>query len=391
MRNFVEAMGELGYTYDYQYNQGNRDVIAALQAEEANLLRARDLARANGWWYALAGTMQGLRSLYAHTGRRAEWEALVAEIVPDFVDPATDGPLPGREEQWGLITEYRVFVASDARQWDEAERLLRVWVDWERRRTAKAVAALDGQLDESHLDAIQSLGSALHTLGQLQLQQGDPGCISTLTEAMELAERIDDRPHAAVAAFNLGHAYKNVPALRDLAQAERWYRRSLELVDERDRLGRAKCVGQLGQIAYEHFKEARAGGLPERQQMSLLDDTLQFYHQALDLLPPDAANDLAVTHGMLGSIYGDAGDLNRALMHYREAIRYTEAADNVYEAATHHFNAAIDLSNAGRLDDALAHARAALSSFSTFGDSAAADSQETQGVIAMIEQARSTH
>ena len=47
MRAFVEAMGELGYEYDYQYNQGNRDVIAALQAEEANLLRARDLARAS--------------------------------------------------------------------------------------------------------------------------------------------------------------------------------------------------------------------------------------------------------------------------------------------------------------------------------------------------------
>jgi len=45
-RAFVEAMGELGYTYDYKYNQGNRDVIAALQAEEANLFRARDLARA---------------------------------------------------------------------------------------------------------------------------------------------------------------------------------------------------------------------------------------------------------------------------------------------------------------------------------------------------------
>ena len=152
-------------------------------------------------------------------------------------------------------------------------------------------------------------------------------------------------------------------------------------------MGRAKCVGQLGQIAYEHFKEARASGLPERQQMSHLDDTLQSYHQALDLLPPDAANDLAVTHGMLGSIYGDAGDLNRALMHYCEAIRYTEAADNVYEAATHHFNAAIDLSNAGRLEDALAYAQAALNNFATFGDSAEADIQETQGVIAMIEQA----
>ena len=31
--------------------------------------------------------MQGLRTLYGHTGRRAEWQRLVEEIVPDFVDP----------------------------------------------------------------------------------------------------------------------------------------------------------------------------------------------------------------------------------------------------------------------------------------------------------------
>jgi hypothetical protein len=37
-------------------------------------------------------------------------------------------------------------------------------------------------------------------------------------------------------------------ALRDLGQAERWYRRSLELCDERDHLGRGRCVGQLGSV-----------------------------------------------------------------------------------------------------------------------------------------------
>ena len=51
------------------------------------------------------------------------------------------------------------------------------------------------------------------------------------------AQRIGDRAAEAVAAFNLGHAYKDLPALRDLDAAERWYRRSLELDDPRDRLG----------------------------------------------------------------------------------------------------------------------------------------------------------
>ena len=40
------------------------------------------------------------------------------------------------------------------------------------------------------------------------------------------------------------------PALRDLAQAERWYQQSLELHDERDRLGRGRCLFQLGATGF---------------------------------------------------------------------------------------------------------------------------------------------
>lgn len=118
-----------------------------------------------------------------------------------------------------------------------------------------------------------------------------------------------------------------------------------------------------------------------------LNDALGFYHQALDLLPPNAVDDLAVAHSMLGSIYGDAGDLDRAMMHYREAIRYDELGGNLYESGKHRFNVALGLANAGRFDDALAYARAALRNYETYGDRAAADIQDTQGLIAKIERA----
>jgi tetratricopeptide (TPR) repeat protein len=118
-RAFVEAMGKLGDYYHRQYHEGNRDVIGVLGAEEANLRHARRLARRHGWWEAVTSTMQRLRHLYSHTGRRIEWARLVAEIVPDFVAPATDGPLPGREAQWSLVTQYRVHLAREARQWAE--------------------------------------------------------------------------------------------------------------------------------------------------------------------------------------------------------------------------------------------------------------------------------
>ena len=47
---------------------------------------------------------------------------------------------------------------------------------------------------------------------------------------------------------------------------------------------------------------------------------MEYYQQALALLPPDNLDDLAVTHNQLGNIYNDAGDLERALEHYNQSI-----------------------------------------------------------------------
>lgn len=97
--------------------------------------------------------------------------------------------------------------------------------------------------------------------------------------------------------------------------------------------------------------------------------------------------DLAVAHNALGVIYKSAGDLDRALPHYREAIRYFEIAGHLYNAATTRFNAAIGLATSGRHQEALLYAQAALRNFTEYGEGAAADVQQTQRLIAAIEQA----
>jgi tetratricopeptide (TPR) repeat protein len=385
-RAFVEAMGALGNYYTREYVQGNRDVITPLAAEEANLLHARQLARANGWWPCVIKTMQGLDQLYDHTGRRAEWRHLVEEIVDDFVDPATGGPLPRREEQWSLVTEYRVRLAMEARQWTEAERLQRVCVDWERQRAAPALARPPEALDGAQRNDIRTLAVSLEQLGQIQRELGQAECVKAYEEAIPLYQRIGDQAAEAVAAFNLGHAYKDLPAIRDLDQAERWYRRSLELRDERDRLGRGKGHYTLGHIARERFEEAREADAPQEELLRHLNAAAQFYHQALALLPPDAVDDLAVAHNQLGIIYAEAGDFDRALPHWREAIRSHEGAGNLYAAAQTRGNVALALAQAGRLPEARAYAQAALRNFATYGPGAAAEVQETRGLIAEIER-----
>lgn len=386
-RAFVEAIGELGNTYFWQYEGGNRDVLATLRAEEANLLHARRLARAHGWWQHVTSVMQGLDQLYDHTGRRAEWKRLVEEIVPDFVDSGSDGPLPGREEQWSLVTEYRVRLAEEERQWAEAERLQTVHVEWDRQRAAPALARPEGELEGKERNAIRTLAASLHELGEIRRMLGRANCVSTYEEALELSERIGERTGAAICAFNLGHSFRDLPTLRDLDRAEGWYQRSMDLIDERDRMGHSRCVGQLGHIAYERFLKARTTDQPEEELLRYLNKALSLYQEALDLLPKNAVNDLAVVHNQLGSIFGSAGELDRAVHHFREAIHYEETQGNFYGAARTRLNVGITLARAGRRADALEYAEAALRGFEPYGVGAAEMIEKTHRLIAMIRGA----
>jgi tetratricopeptide (TPR) repeat protein len=372
VRAFVEVMGELGNHCWGQYEQGNRDVIAALRAEEANLLQARRLSRVHGWWHRVIDTMQSLQAFYSHTGRRAEWKRLVDEIVPDFVDPMTDGPLPELEESWSIVTRFRVRLARDERQqWAQAERLQSVCVEWNRRHASAGLFS-------------SALAESLHELGQIQREMGREECISNYEEAFKLCEAAEKSTSAAACAFNLGTAFMVLPALHNLKQAEHWYRRSLGLCDKNDRLGRGRCFTSLGNISWERFRDARAAGLPKGEVVQYLNEAVECYQKSLALKPPDAINDLAVTHNQLGSLYADAGYLDPAVQHLREAIRYQEVQGNFYDAARSRFNVSLALFSAGRRTDALDYAEAALRGFESFEERAAGEIEETRRLIAKM-------
>lgn len=383
---FVEAIGELGNYYNIQYNEGNCDVIAVLTFEEANLLYARHLARTHGWWECVISTMQGMITLYSQTGRRAEWARLVKEIVPDYVDPDTEDPLPGREEQWSLVTIYRVMLAIEAREYTEAERLQLTRVNWDRHRATAALTLPAETLDDYQNNTIRTLAVALHQLAEIQRELGKGKCLQGYEEALALAERIGDQTAAANCAINLGHAYKNITTICDLGKAEELYQCSLKLRGEQDYLGKAKCLGSLGSVALTRFEEARDAGKPKDEVVAHLNSGLQYYTRALDMQPENVVDDRAVTHTMLGNIYNNAGDIDNALSHYRKAIRYQELQGNVHGAAQIRYNVATALGGAGRFQDALEYAHAALRNFETYGDRTAGYIQKTQELIARIEQ-----
>lgn len=328
--------------------------------------------------------MQGLRQLYGHTGRRSEWKQLVEEIVPYFVHTENDALLPGQENQWSLVTNYRMRLALEERQWGEAERLQNALVDWGRWRATPALARPAEKLDIGERHAIQTLALFLHDLGQIRRELGRAECVAAYKEALKLDEQIGERIAASICAFNLGHAYKDLAALRDLNQAERWYQKSLDLHDEYDRLGRGKCVMQLGIVAHERFRETRTSGKPEEE---FFRQAVKRYHETLALLPADAIDDLAVIHNALGTLYSDAGNFDRAVQHLREAVQHLEKAGNLYTAAITRFNVAVAFSDAGRRADALEYAEAALRGFEPYGARAAEMIEKTLRLIAKIRGA----
>ena len=250
LRAWVEAVGELGNYYANQFNQGNRKVINLLELEETNLLHARRLARRNDWWLTVIVCMQGLRVLYDYQGRAAEWARLVEEIRSDYCTH-TDEPVPGRENQYTLVMDHRVCLAQlHERDLAKAAALQEKVVGFERRRAGSILALpADASLSHEQQYRLQILAVSVDRLANIQRDSGDPNCVQGFQEAISIHRRFKERATEAITEWNLGLAYKNLPAIRNLDTAEAAFQRSLDLHHQNDDLGRAKCVRQLGMVS----------------------------------------------------------------------------------------------------------------------------------------------
>ncbi|HEV2854341.1 MAG TPA: CHAT domain-containing protein [Thermoanaerobaculia bacterium] len=383
-RAFVEAVGGLGNYYHDEYRDGNTEAVNRLRAEEANLLHARQLAKDHGWWEPLLAAMQGLRQSYAHTGRRAEWKRLVEEIVPCFVDPVDDSPLPDWEEEWSIVMSYRVRLAHEERRWSDAERLQERIVAWVRRRAAPFLDRPVTELEEEERNVLKRLGTSLNELGHIRLELGQADCVPAYEEALSIADRIGNRTDAAVYAVSLGRAFLKLPGLQDLDQAEHWFQKSLDLRVEADRLGRGSTLADLGSIALRRFQLALAAGQPLEESFSHLYRAANLYQDSLDWTPPDVAGDLAVLHNQLAMIYQGMGDVESSLSHSRQAILEHERTGNLFAASQSRSNTAVTLLIADRRADALEYAEAALRGFEGYGEKAAEEIERTRQLIAKI-------
>ena len=386
-RGYARAIGDLGEYYLRQAEAGRvAQVVDAVRAEEANLLHALDLARAWELRDAAMGCLQGLYTLYRRTGRDGEWARLVAGMTPEVTDPATGGPLPGREQDWNIITSYRVRLAQAAQDWPTAIALLNASIDWNRDRVAKALTAPPSGLTQDERAQVRNLSAGLNDLGNLLFLQRDPGCLRSYQESLQLVQRIGDRATEAQIAISLGNAYLRVPRRRDLDKAEHWYQHSLSLRPGSDRHGRALCHGSLGTLAMQRFGDAQAAGQAGPALGEHLSTALRNYQLSLDLTPADDHESRATTEGHLGNLFAQAGDTGEALRHYQRSLKHKEAREDLVGAGLTRYNVAALLGTDGRFADALLYARAAVDNFQQAGPSAADRANLARSLIAQLEQ-----
>jgi tetratricopeptide (TPR) repeat protein len=385
-RAYTHVVARLGNYYQIQITTGASDTVPELRAEEANLLHALALARQAQHWNDALGCLQGLSILYPRTGRDGEWARLVVGVTPDFIDPATDGPLPGREEYWSIFTQYRVLLAMRARDWPTATRLQQANVVQDRERAADALATDDSKLTPALRSQLRTLAVSLQDLGRILRDQAEPGCLTSFEEALDLFRRIDARTEEARIAIHIGNVYNGAPGPVDLDQAEHWYKYSLDHWAVQETLGRAQSLASLADVAFQRFREARRAGEPGPVLLDHLNTALAGHQQALDLIPADDAGELASSHNQLGIIYSAAGDTRQALRHFQQSIQHNEARGDIYTAGNTRINITVLLEGDGRPGDALYYARAALHDYERTGPGAAQDAAQARDLIARLEQ-----
>lgn len=328
--------------------------------------------------------MQGLYILYSYTGRWAEFESLVKELTPDFVDEKTGGPKAGLESDWTFLNDYRVRLMQEARNWEGAARLQFLDLDTKRKLAAPYLQLPEATLDEEGRAAIRSLAVLLNELGLTARESGKPECVAMFGEVIELAACVDDKSLQASGWLNQGVSYLTRKPTADLDQAERCLRRGYELVPNTDRLGQSKFLSELGFIAYERFKQAIRAKEPETVSVVHLNDAKQRYEQALSLTPTDALDSVAVKHTALGPIYSAAGLIDLSMNHFREAIRLYEKLGATFHAGVQRYAAAVALAQAGRVLEARDYAHAALDDFEHCKDYAWV--QTCAGLLQQIEK-----
>ena len=327
-------------------------------------------------------------SCISGTGRDGEWARLVEAGHPRVHRPGHRRPatrprrpvephhqLPGPAGQGSRGTGL------------PPPRLQHTLITWDRDRAAAALASPRRQ-DSPPSSAARSAPSASpwKTSATSSASKTIRAACLYYEEALTLCQRISARTDEANLANTLGNTYKNVPGLRDLGQAERWYPAQPHPTGPTVTPLAAPKPASLGNSGLRAVRRSpRRRVNPGRCSWPTSTPPWDRYQQALALFPADDAEDLAAAHNQLGLIYDEARDTRSGPAPLPATTPLQGGPRRHHGAGTTRYNIALLLQDASRRADALLYARAALSDFEKVGPGAAQVVARAQNLITRLE------
>ena len=235
---WVEALALTGTTYASLFRKGmTAGALKFLRYEEQNLWQAYQFAIERGRPECRVGLLEGIWTLHGVEGRMSEWEETLTRMSADVVN--WDGsPLPGREDEYGLVASQRIYVALQADDMGAAQKLIEpyIWHCYLRvievvegaevgesldlARVLDKNAAIDSSATKERHKRLDSLADALVAAGTLYRRQKNPACKQVFLAALAYYRVTGNSLGQAFVLLHLAGVLSTVPEVRNLQEAE---------------------------------------------------------------------------------------------------------------------------------------------------------------------------
>jgi hypothetical protein len=384
---YVRAVARWASEFHSKSNDGSVQTFYNVLIEEPNLRHALSIAQSKGWSDAVISVMQGLSVFYTTSGRWATWQRLVDEVTALYVNAADDEPREGFENEWAMVSDYRVELARRLRNLEQAERLQRRKLKWSQDQAGES-AGVDAPAPLEPSAKAQLLTFAVDTarLAEILRDREKSECVFAFTEALRIYTKLGEQHGQAVTALNLARAYHDLPPVRDKLQAKTWYLYSLKLRTADDLMGRAMCLGNLGQLAVEYVDGGSVERDAEANKLFLPGDAEGYLGEALSLFPSYARHDCAIVHNAMGALFSSKDQPDIAVKHFIEASRLFDEGDDTFEAAGARFNAAYMFAELDNEERARAYAESSARMARMLGPTATGLAEQADKFLAILNR-----
>jgi hypothetical protein len=207
---------------------------------------------------------------------------------------------PGREGAWDWIMTALASEAQRAGDYPKAEKLFHKLIASlrERWRSAK------GSDPESDKLTGNNLASALKSYAYMLRDKGEVSAADLLREAFQIAVQLGLQRLQADVASDLGEIYREMPAVRDLAQAEIWMQIALKLRGAQPSDARSELLLRLSQVRIQRFLSLADSEQGTRESRGLLDAAIANLQQARRETSQQNQSLLMMIEFQLGAAYG---------------------------------------------------------------------------------------